>query len=267
MKPLPAISKAALRNVEVVLTDVDGTLTTDGLLPVETYGAINALTDVGIAVVPVTGACAGWCDMIARTWPVAGVIGENGGFYFSYPSAGETGVRCFVESIETRARNRHRLQDLAGQVMQSVKGADIALDQNYRETDLAIDYARDVETLDSATVNKIVSMCRANGAYVQVSSVHINVWFGSYDKRTTAFRFARERLNLDLEAMPAKAIFVGDAPNDELMFAHFSNSIGVANVKQFKDQLLAPPQYVTSKEGGKGFVEVAKALIDGSAKV
>jgi hypothetical protein len=35
-------------------------------------------------VVPVTGRPAGWCEMIARMWPVLGVVGENGALYFQY---------------------------------------------------------------------------------------------------------------------------------------------------------------------------------------
>ena len=38
-----------------------------------------------------TGLLAGWCDHIARMWPVDGVVGENGALYFWYDAIGEKG--------------------------------------------------------------------------------------------------------------------------------------------------------------------------------
>ncbi|NDC62108.1 MAG: HAD family hydrolase, partial [Betaproteobacteria bacterium] len=57
------------------------TLTTQGRLLPAAYQALADLRQVGLRVIPVTGRPAGWCDLIARTWPVDGVIGENGAFY------------------------------------------------------------------------------------------------------------------------------------------------------------------------------------------
>ena len=39
------------------------------------------------------------------------------------------------------------------------------------------------------------------------------------------------------------------------MFVYFSNSVGVANVKDFGDRLSTPPMYVTKNRGGEGFSE------------
>ena len=63
---------------QIIFTDVDDTLTHNGLLPVETYSALYALRRAGFIVVPVTGASAGWCDCLIKTWPIENIIGENG---------------------------------------------------------------------------------------------------------------------------------------------------------------------------------------------
>ncbi len=76
--PLAAAPPALLRPVRWVLADIDDTLTTDGRLTAPAYAALEALAEAGLRVVPVTGRPAGWCDMIARQWPVAAVVGENG---------------------------------------------------------------------------------------------------------------------------------------------------------------------------------------------
>ena len=70
--------------IDFLLTDIDDTLTDEGQLKSEAYESLWLLQKKGISVIPVTGRPAGWCEMIARQWPVAGVIGENGGFYFRY---------------------------------------------------------------------------------------------------------------------------------------------------------------------------------------
>ena len=71
-------------SVKTLFTDIDGTLTDGRFLPQESYSMLWKLHEKGIHVIPVTGRSAGWCEMIARLWPVDGVIGENGAFYFRY---------------------------------------------------------------------------------------------------------------------------------------------------------------------------------------
>jgi len=44
-----------------------------------------------VKVIPVTAAPAGWCDQMARMWPVDGVISENGGLFIQRD--GEYGVK------------------------------------------------------------------------------------------------------------------------------------------------------------------------------
>ena len=84
MKPLSAFPHAELHTIRGVFTDIDDTLTTDGQLTAEAYTAMERLRSMGLIVVTVTGRPAGWCDHIARMWPVDGVVGENGAFYFRY---------------------------------------------------------------------------------------------------------------------------------------------------------------------------------------
>jgi hypothetical protein len=79
MKPLSELDAGA---IQAVLVDIDETLTTHGKLTAQAYAALERLQRAGRRVVPVTGRPAGWCDHIARMWPVDAVVGENGAFYF-----------------------------------------------------------------------------------------------------------------------------------------------------------------------------------------
>ena len=54
---------------------------------------------------------------------------------------------------------------------------------------------------------------------------------------------------------------MGDSTNDQVMFRHFTHSVGVANIRRFEPQLRFKPRYVTQGERGAGFAEMAHALL------
>ncbi|MEO7743620.1 MAG: HAD hydrolase family protein, partial [Usitatibacter sp.] len=87
MRPLAEFPVAARRSIRVVLTDIDDTITAHGKLPAASYGSLERLRAAGLLVIPVTGRPAGWCDHIARMWPVDAVVGENGAFWFRHDAA------------------------------------------------------------------------------------------------------------------------------------------------------------------------------------
>ena len=261
MKPLAAFPAAHRRAVRCVLTDIDDTLTTDGRLQAAAYTAMERLSKAGIAVIPVTGRPAGWCDMVARQWPVAAVVGENGAFWFRHDEAGRRFVRRYwVEEAQRRA-DHERLWAIARTILAEVPGTGIASDQQFRAADIAIDWCEDVAPLPDAEVRRIVAIANAHGATAKVSSIHVNMWFGDFSKLGMARRCTAEVLGLDVDAEPGRFVFVGDSPNDQTMFGHFPNAVGVANVLRFRDQLTQPPAYVAPSEGGDGFAEVADALL------
>jgi len=204
----------------------------------------------------VTGRPAGWCDHIARMWPVEAVVGENGAFYFWF-AEGKLAKR-FLDDEPTRARQRRELQKLAKSILRRVPGAALASDQPYRETDLAIDYCEDVAPLPAEAVERIVALMRGAGLSARVSSIHVNGWFGRYDKLATAQRLFAERFSLDLRIENRRVVYAGDSPNDAPMFGFFDNSVGVANVRRFPD---LQPKYVTEAEAGAGFAELAAHLL------
>ena len=110
MQPLEQMPDTVAAGIRCVFTDIDDTLTTEGRLPAAAYQALEQLQAAGIDAVPVTGRPAGWCDMIARFWPVAGVIGENGGFYFRYQTRQKTMLRIYEQPEPERRINRQRLE-------------------------------------------------------------------------------------------------------------------------------------------------------------
>lgn len=261
LRPLREFPDGVRRALRGVLCDIDDTLTTEGRLTAAAYGAMERLQAAGLRVIPITGRPAGWCDHIARMWPVDGVVGENGAFYFRYDHARRVMQRMFVDDADKRARHRERLQHIAADILKGVPGAAIAADQRYRETDLAIDYREDVPPLPQDAVARIVAIMRSHGLTAKVSSIHVNGWFGQYDKLATTSRMVRECFGDDLEREPERYVFIGDSPNDAPMFAFFPHSVGVANVRAFGPHIAPLPAYVTDERCGEGFREFVDFLL------
>src|SRR5262245_31359622 len=261
MTPLAQCPRETLAAIEGVLTDIDETVSTRSRLTAEAYGALEALKKTGFRVIPVTGRPAGWCDHIARFWPVDAVVGENGAFWMWHDhGAGKLRTR-FIQSEAERAEGRRRLEAVRKQVLRDVPGAGIASDQPYRMADLAVDFCEDVPPLAPGDIERIVAIFEAHGAHAKVSSIHVNGWFGDYDKLTTSRAMMSELFGVDLAAERSRYVFAGDSPNDSPMFGFFPNAVGVANVRDFADRMEHRPCWIAARRSGAGFVELAEALI------
>ena len=261
MRPITEMPRDTAANVAVVFCDIDDTITTDGRLTGTAYQALEDLDVAGIAVAPITGRPAGWCDMIARFWPVKGVVGENGAFYYAYDQTNRKMIRRLHPIVEAEVGRPDRFDRIIERIGTEVPGAAISADQAFRLADLAIDFCEDVSPLDLVEVDRIKRIFEEEGAIAKVSSIHVNGWFGEYDKLTMSRAFAAEILGLDIDAANERFVFAGDSPNDAPMFGFFVNSCGVANVRAFGDRLPAEPTWVADYEGGGGFRQIADQLL------
>ncbi len=262
MKELRSLSQKNLRQIKVVLTDIDDTLTTDGRLTSLAYNALECLKNAGLIVIPVTGRSAGWCDHIARMWPVDAIVGENGGFYFRYDCINNTMHKSFSQEEKVRVNAVEKLHTLRAEIEYAVPGSCVASDQDYRITDLAIDVAEDVTALSTDEIRRIVTLAEDAGANAKISSIHVNCWFGDYSKLSTSLKALVECFRIDEKFIQNEVLFVGDSPNDATMFDYFDFSIGVANVRNSLEFLTCLPSYITKNSAGNGFVEIADRLLD-----
>lgn len=258
------VSSAQLKSIRGVCLDIDDTLSTEGKLTAEAFQALWDLKNAGFWVVPITGRPAGWCDLIARFWPVDAVVGENGAFTFFM----QDGLlrRIDTPAGEERAVLRHKLQVLSQKILERFPQARWASDQSYREFDLAIDICEDVAAWKREDVDALLELCWAEGAHAKLSSIHVNVWFGDYDKRRGLEHWLASEVDSQKKPkMPTweEWIYIGDSPNDEPMFASFKYSVGVANLKKYLDRIRSQPVWITESESGAGFAEMARRLIQG----
>lgn len=245
--------------IRVLFTDVDDTLTWQGTLPVDTFVALDRLRRAGIQVIPVTGACAGWCDCLIRTWPVDTVIGENGAFWMTRTAQGKIETH-YRQTLATREQNRQAYAQVVAAFRECYPQIPVTGDQAYRLTDIAFDIGQEVK-INRDTALQATRWLAEQGLEARLSSIHINAWFGHYSKADTAQAW----LDQHPEIMLSECGFIGDSPNDESMFAKLTHTVGVANIAPFLPELAVPPRYLCSQPGGHGFAELAAHLVGLSA--
>ena len=258
---MKALSQWKPKNIRFLFCDIDDTITTDGKLEPEAYSSLWKLHRAGIRIIPVTGRPAGWCELIARLWPVHGVIGENGAFYYRYLDETKQMLRYYYQDDLERSQNLAKIKQLGAEALELFPGTALASDQFCRVMDVAIDFCEDVPDLGKDTAKKIQMFFEAQGATAKVSSIHVNAWFGDQNKLKMCKTYCENEIKESFDSLNPQIAFAGDSPNDEPMFAAFQNSVGVQNVEDFISSLASPPQYVCSKRSGEGFVELANHLL------
>ena len=197
--------------------------------------------------------------MIARMWPVAAVVGENGAFSFRYDRTGKRMLRAFQRTDDERRGDQERLASIFGKIQAKYPHVRLAADQPYRISDYAVDFREDVAPLPDSTIEDIVRMFEAEGATAKVSSIHVNAWIGDFSKLQMSLSVLAS-FGLEDDAARRRVVYAGDLPNDEPMFAFFPLSVGVANVKAFLPQMRSHPRWITGQPGGLGFAELAALL-------
>lgn len=276
MHPLSHWPAEDRRHIVGVFTDIDDTLTTAGAITPEALQALVDLKAAGLHVIPITGRPVGWSEPFALGWPVDAVVAENGsvGLLPTQPASSNLETidlqtlsnkrtslsKLYQQDAVTRAANFTRMQQVARRVLTEVPGTILAQDSAGRETDIAIDHSEFTE-LSPAKIKQVVDLLRAEGMNATVSSIHINGWFGEHNKLAGARWIVRQLLQRELDAEIAHWVYVGDSTNDQLMFAHFPHSVGVANLRRFEAELSHLPRYITPSERGAGFAEVARQIL------
>jgi len=256
MRPINELDKSTISKIRYILCDIDDTITTGGKLTAESYTALWKLSEKGYSVIPVTGRPAGWCDLIIRQWPVKAVVGENGAFVYYYEGSK---IKTFTHPSVASPETREKLNSVKEACLKGVPGCRVARDQFARIYDLAIDFNEDPPYLGLEAAERIKEICVSMGAQAKVSSIHVNAWFGDYDKvKMTRMFFTEILKETDIKE---SCIFFGDSPNDEPMFEFFPNTCAVANILPFTGRLKHLPTYVTTLEGAAGFAEAAEHIL------
>jgi len=259
MKPIAELTAEEALGVRYFLMDIDDTLTRQGKLLSSSYSALWKLKEAGLKVIPVTGRPAGWCDLIAREWPVDGVVGENGALAFWE----EPGSILKAEYHPNAVKNNHSvLEKIKERAFAEFPELRLAKDQFARLFDIALDFAEEEPVLPISAAQRIKEIAEEEGAVARISSIHVNIWMSDYNKLSMVERFLAGRFGWKSGAGDREVIFVGDSPNDEPMFARFPMTCAVSNIERYIGLIKHKPAFVAGKEGGDGFAEIADFFLE-----
>ena len=259
MKPLSSWPQAAREKIVGVFTDIDDTLTTDGAITPDALQALHNLKAKGLMVIPITGRPVGWSLPFASTWPVDAMVAENGAVALLHNSQTGQVNKIYQQDLATRTHNFQEMQRIAQRVLKEIPGTVIAQDSPGRETDIAFDHS-EFHHLSPEQIQQVLKLLKDEGMTATVSSIHINAWFGDHNKWHGAQWILKELTGRDLKEELDQWVYVGDSTNDQVMFEHFTHSVGVANIRRFEKELKHLPTYIATQERGAGFAEVCQSL-------
>ena len=259
MKPLSSWPQTARHKIVGVLTDIDDTLTTDGAITPDALQALHDLKAAGLMVIPITGRPVGWSIPFASAWPVDAIVAENGAVALLHNKSTNQVTQIYQQDLPTRTHNFQEMQRIAKRVLKEIPETVMAQDSPGRETDIAFDHS-EFHKLTTEQIQQVLKLLQQECMTATVSSIHINAWFGDHNKWHGAQWILKQLTGRDLKQELDQWVYVGDSTNDQVMFEHFTHSVGVANIKRFEKELKHLPAYIAQQERGAGFAEVARLL-------
>ncbi|BAY93063.1 MULTISPECIES: HAD-IIB family hydrolase [unclassified Tolypothrix] len=252
--PLSEANSSCWQKIQLVATDMDGTLTRKGKFTSNLLQALENLAAANIKVLIVTGRSAGWVSGLSSLMPVAGAIAENGGLF--YPAGSDqpvalTAISDLVSHRQNLAAAFEQLQNQFPQIREST-------DNRFRITD----WTFDVASLNTTELQTLSHLCQEMGWGFTYSNVQCHIKPQTQDKAVGLLQVLQKNWP---QYSSEQIVTVGDSPNDESLFdrCYFPISVGVANVLEYANQLQYQPAYVTSTAEGEGFCELSNYLLQG----
>lgn len=246
------LTAAKFTDIQLIATDIDGTLTNDNKFTPALFKAIETLNTKGIKLLLVTGRSAGWVGAINNYLPIAGAIAENGGVYFN--PAGEYDFITRIESIET---HREELANRFWELQEKYPQIEESIDNQFRVTD----WTFDVAGLSETELTEIATQCEQWGYSFTYSTVQCHIKPAQQDKAVGILWVLKQYFP---DIAPTNIVTVGDSPNDASMFDRtlFPHSVGVANIRHYTDRLAHYPQYLTELSEITGFCELVDLVVN-----
>jgi HAD superfamily hydrolase (TIGR01484 family) len=241
-----------LKNVCLVATDMDGTLTYAGKFRPGILEAFECLARVNVTVLVITGRSAGWVSGLVSYLPIVGAIAENGGLFYL---DGEMEPNILVD-VSDLVQHRHRLATMFHALRAEFPQLQESADNQFRLTD----WTFGVEGLSQAELQYMRDRCIQADLSFTYSTVQCHIKLPGQDKAAALTRILYQYFP---QYSLQQIVTVGDSPNDESLFDgdRFPYSVGVANVLHYADQLAFCPAYVTSSPEATGFCELTDAIV------
>ena len=238
--------------IRIIISDVDDTITKDGKLFPDVLDAMWRVKASGRTVILVTGGSVGWADAYLRQWPVDAVITESGAVMICHGSDGE------VTHLVNPAIDKETVFQKRRALIEKTEGLPLSSDQSARVFDIAYNKKK----MDAMEIKALKSTLSLYGASWAESSIHINAWFGDYDKKKALQYFFQGPLGMNESQYLDQSLYLGDSFNDQCLFEYIPTSVGMHTVEERRREYYVLPTYITEGGPGEGWVQVAQALLE-----
>ncbi|NET37620.1 MAG: HAD family phosphatase [Cyanothece sp. SIO1E1] len=255
MAPMPLsqiCSHPDFKNIRLIATDMDGTLTQAGKFTPVLLQTLENLARAQIQVLIVTGRSAGWVSGLVAYLPVMGAIAENGGLF--YPQADNEPE--LLVNLPNLHNHRQQLATTFAHLQQTFPNIRESTDNRFRITD----WTFDVADLSQSDLRHMAAICHHQNWSFTYSTVQCHIKPAQQDKAAGLVQALNRHFpQYDIN----QVLTVGDSPNDESLFnaAIFPQSVGVANIAHYTQQLTHVPTYITLASEANGFCELAGQLL------
>ncbi|MBD2484470.1 HAD hydrolase family protein [Planktothrix sp. FACHB-1365] len=242
-----AIQTNALQHIRLIATDIDGTLTKNGKFTTNLLQALSQLKQAKIPIILITGRSAGWVQALKHYLPVSGAIAENGGLFYPF----EFDQPQFLISLNSLSQHRQNLAQ-AFQILQvQYPNLQASADNFFRFTD----WTFEIQNISLSEIQLLTELCEELGWGFTYSTVQGHIKPKTQDKATGLLKVIQQYWS---DLTPEQILTIGDSPNDQTLFNSelFPQSVGVANILDYSDQLTHKPRYVTAGSEVEGFCEI-----------
>ena len=239
------------KNVHLIATDMDGTLTREGKFTAQLLQSLEKIAQTQIDIIIVTGRSAGWVEAVAHYLPIQGAIAENGGLFYDNQSL----TSQLLPKINDIDLHRQKLAQTFQLLQSKFPHLKESTDNRFRLTDWTFDIAE----LTTKELELIDNICQQEGWSFTYSTVQCHIKPLEQDK-AIALESVLSQYFPHLKS--TQVVTVGDSPNDVSLFDanKFPLSVGVANVLHYREQLQHQPIYITKKAEVEGFNELVESI-------
>lgn len=240
------------KNIALIATDIDGTLTTQGRFSSKLLSVLENLQKSEIRVLLITGRSAGWCQAIVNYLPVWGVIAENGGVYCDK----KTQRIEKITPITNEEQHRQELKESFEYLQTKFPNLKQSSDNQFRLTD----WTFECHSVSKDELREIEKICQKKNWGFTYSHIQGHLKPQQQNKAKGLLKLWQQEFP---SLSPNQIVTVGDSPNDESLFEEklFPISVGVANIVRYSKLLGHQPSYVSESPEIEGFCELAQLLL------
>lgn len=218
---------------KIIFSDFDGTLTdASGMVRDSFFELLSLLQEHEAKLVIVSGRSLSWGHFLLTHFPIECAIMEGGGVILTKSSDGLFLEECLVSESDLSV-----LEEATSDLVDAIGPKFLSSDSFGRKTDRALE----IYHMDEKSKKKAYQILHDFKVNHSTSNVHLNYWCGDISKYKATMRYLKKH---SPKTDVSECVYFGDALNDQSMFEHFPESVGVSNIKKYLAEMDHKPKVI-----------------------